>query len=386
MPSSSSRHLVVDARTVRLGATGVGRYTAGLIAGLDRIAGAAGWRVTALRLAGSARGESSWPGSFWESLRHVEIHDVPFDYEDHPGGDLWLQFSINGLMRLLAGRVLLSPAFIGPIGPRAFGRVLVIHDSIAWDAPGNLNGAFGSYLRKMTRWSAAWADRVVTVSPPAREGIARHGLAPRHRIDVVPNGVDRVLFHPAAVRTLLLPDGRSKEAPLVVYVGSFEKRKNHGVLIEALRREPLASRGARLVFIHRATSQEKSAMMRRARGLDIRVRAPATPAEIAEWMRAADAVAFPSKMEGFGVPALEALASGTPLVAADIPAMRWLTGNGKCARLVAPDDPAAWSRTIAEVLVAGSDRADARVRAGMARAAQFTWERSARRLLALLRD
>jgi alpha-1,3-rhamnosyl/mannosyltransferase len=90
----------------------------------------------------------------------------------------------------------------------------------------------------------------------------------------------------------------------------------------------------------------------------------------------ARAFAFPSRHEGFGLPVLEAMAQGTPVVCADIPSLREVSGGA--ARLVAPGDADAWAAALADVLT------DAEARQGLAdagrrRVAAFSWERTVRR-------
>jgi glycosyltransferase involved in cell wall biosynthesis len=81
---------------------------------------------------------------------------------------------------------------------------------------------------------------------------------------------------------------------------------------------------------------------------------------------------------------LEAMACGTPLVAADIPAARWLSGGGRAALLLPPDDQMAWTTAIAGLLRGEDDHVASRVAAGLRRGAGFDWQRSARRLLETL--
>jgi glycosyltransferase involved in cell wall biosynthesis len=109
--------------------------------------------------------------------------------------------------------------------------------------------------------------------------------------------------------------------------------------------------------------------------------APRNATEVAAWTSAADVALFPSRAEGFGIPMLEAMACGTPLVAANIPAARWLSGGGRSALLLPPDDVAAWTHAV-DRLLRGEDAAvGSRVAAGLRRAAGFHWHRTAQRLL-----
>jgi glycosyltransferase involved in cell wall biosynthesis len=169
----------------------------------------------------------------------------------------------------------------------------------------------------------------------------------------------------------VLPDGSPRDRPVLLYTARFEPRKNHAMLFDAMR-----DGGWTLILLDGGTWAGD------ALPGYVRIVAPRSITDVAAWTAAADVAVFPSQNEGFGIPMLEALACGTPLIAADTPAARWLTGNGRAARLLPAHDPEAWRRAIAAT-VSGADAAQTdRVRAGVRRAAGFSWARSAARLLA----
>jgi glycosyltransferase involved in cell wall biosynthesis len=372
----SCRHLVVDARTVRPGATGVGHYVAGLLLGLERVLACdSAWRVTALRLAGSDEG-SEWPADLWRSLSRVAVREVSVDYENHPAGDVWLHRELPRLMRRVEGDVLLSPAFLAPTGRRDFARLVVVPDAIAWDEPGNLPFGFRHYLRAATRLGAWGADRVLTLSPDAARRLARRGVRCG---GLLPPGIDSVLFRPEQEAGAVLPDGTRRGAPVILFTAALEARKNQIVLFEALWRPELARLDPELVLLDRRAAEGLARWSRQTAGLRVRAVAPRGPQDVAAWTRAADVVAFPSRAEGFGMPVVEAMACGRPVVASDIGALRWLTAGGRAARLVAPCDPEAWAQALSAALAHSDDRMR---RAALARARRFTVEAAGRRLLA----
>lgn len=362
MNRGRERTLFIDARTVRSRATGVGSYTAELLCALDVLAPAYGLRLVALRF----RGENH---AAWDRLRMTEIIETDVDYEAHPRGDLFVQWELPRLALRYGADVLISPAFLAPVmtsrGRSPLRRVVIVHDLLADDPEIAMSRAFRWYLRTMVTAGCARCEVIATPSAVTRRPLRKRSGQP---VLFVPPAVDHALFYPRS-RISTLPDGSQRTRPVVIYAASFEPRKNHTLLLRAVQ-----GMNCDVVLLHGAT-------WNRSLPDNVRVVMPRTPADIAEWTAAADIVAFPSRAEGFGIPMLEALACGTPLVAADTAAARWLTGNGRAARLLPADDPSIWSAAI-QALIDGTDQGcDTRVAAGIRRAAGFRWERSAERLL-----
>ena len=358
--------MLVDARALRLGATGVGSYTAQLLRALDRVAPPLGVRLLALRLEGSLH-------PAWDQLRATEVVTTTVDYEAHPMGDLFLQARMPRVARRLGADALLLPAFLAPIvaprGQARVRRVVFVHDLFFDDPAVAMPSMFQRYLRRMVGLALRRCEIVATSSAVARpELAARSATTPLF----LPPAVDHACFRPAP-RTTHLPDGSERRGPVLLYTASFEPRKNHLVLFEAI-----GSLSVDLVLLHHGRWPGAPLPP------NVRVVAPSDALEVAAWTAAADLAVFPSRSEGFGIPMLEAMACGTPLVAADMPAARWISGNGRAAWLVSPDDPAAWTRVLASIL-SGSDQTIAsRITAGRRRASGFAWDRTARRLLTAL--
>jgi glycosyltransferase involved in cell wall biosynthesis len=109
-----------------------------------------------------------------------------------------------------------------------------------------------------------------------------------------------------------------------------------------------------------------------------------SPGRLAALRAGATAVLVPSRKEGFGLPVLEAMAAGVPVLASDLPALREVGGDA--ATYLPPDDPAAWAAAITAAAERGPAGRAERAAAGRARAATFTWERTARGLLDAYRD
>ncbi|SDT24540.1 Glycosyltransferase involved in cell wall bisynthesis [Streptomyces sp. TLI_053] len=200
--------------------------------------------------------------------------------------------------------------------------------------------------------------------------MARRLRVPSQRIDVVPRGRDPELLgsvtpdRRAAVRTALeLP----QDVPVVLAAARQQYQKGLDVLLEAwpqvLRAEPEA------VLLLAGSEGGESERLRALAAATGGVRFLGPRDDVFDLMAASDAFAVPSRWEGLGSAAMEAMGVGVPLVAADVPALRETVGSEDYARLVTPEHPAALAAALTDTL---EDRAAARVRAKAARARFLT--------------
>jgi glycosyltransferase involved in cell wall biosynthesis len=179
------------------------------------------------------------------------------------------------------------------------------------------------------------------------------------------------------------------DAPYVLWVGALEPRKNVGVLVEAFGRLVAAhpATAHRLVLVGpRGWLNAADAVAQAAEDLGERVvmPGPVPAATLRGLFAGASVFAFPSIHEGFGIPVLEAMAQGTPVIASDIPPL--VEVGGDVARYVAPDDPEAWADALEEALAAPPDPRGERADVARVRAAQFSEERFAAATLAVYRE
>lgn len=195
-------------------------------------------------------------------------------------------------------------------------------------------------------------------------------------------GVDpaRLRVVPLAVPEPAEPEGDVPDGPYVLYSGAVEPHKNAGLALEAIA---LADAGVRLVMVGPWSSRRAG----RLRGHAARVGAAdrvdwlgfVTPGRLAALRRGAAAVLVPSRKEGFGLPVLEAMAAGVPVLASDTPALREVGGDAVAAYLPVAD-PGPWAREISALVGLDVAERSRRAEAGRARAAGFSWEATARGL------
>jgi glycosyltransferase involved in cell wall biosynthesis len=279
----------------------------------------------------------------------------------HRLGHLWEQGALPHASR--DAELLYSPANLAPLASRR--NVVVIHDVAALRLPGSYTRGYVAYQRLLLPALARRARRVLTVSRFSKaELVEVLGVAPE-LVRVVPNGVDD-RFSPDADATA----ARSRYGltqPYALLVGTLVGRKNLTVLKAAADR--LAAEGIELVA---AGSGRR--YMRGHGGPCVRPLGYVPDDLLPGLYTGAMLLVLPSLYEGFGLPCLEAMASGTPVVAADRAALPETCGDA--ALLVDPSDPAAVAEAVHEASTDESLRRRLRA-AGLARAAGFTWTRTA---------
>ncbi len=261
--------------------------------------------------------------------------------------------------------------------------VVTIHDCIHLMFPQYLPSRFAlSYARASMAGAAKRAARVLTVSETSKRDIMRFFGTPADKIDVIYNSYDeRFGVDPGEENMNRVRERYQLEDQFVLYAGNVKPHKNLERVIEAFHL--VRSRGldhVRLVMIGDEIS--KYAALRRAvhhyqLHRYVRFLGYLPEGTLAAMYRLAGVFVFPSLYEGFGLPPLEAMASGTPVVTSNVSSLPEVTGDA--AVLVDPYDPHAIADGIYRVLTDPGLRQDLRTK-GLARARQFSWEASVRRI------
>lgn len=237
------------------------------------------------------------------------------------------------------------------------------------------------YLSVLCRASVHRARTIIAVSrQTAHDVVHRFGVSP-HKVTVIHNGVDARFSpglpgHTAAFR-------REKGLPgrFFLFLGTLEPRKNLETLLAGYARWRAQAQPAHLdiklvVAGGKGWFYESIYAKAAALGLHEAVLFPGfvPEEELPDWYRAASGFVYPSLFEGFGLPVLEAMACGTPVLCSDIPALREVTGNA--ALLVPAQEVEAWAAGLALLANQPTLHRELCTR-GTARADGFTWQKAA---------
>ena len=296
---------------------------------------------------------------------------------------LWEQTVLPWRLRQLRIDVLHSPHHTTPIAPCGCGRVVTFHDLTFFLLPERYPPTRRIYFQTVTRLSALVADAVLTPSEAVRQDAVRILRLPPRRVIVTPEAAGPAFGPQDAGSVEAVRRRYGLEEPFLLSVGSLEPGKNRDRLLRALAR--LRARGLEhtlAIVGQRAWRHEGEAPLARRLGLadSVRFLGYVPPADLPALYSGADLFVFPSLYEGFGLPALEALACGTPVVASNVSALPEVVGDA--ALQVNPLDTEALAGAMERVLRDDGLRLDLRER-GLQRAREFSWERTARETLAV---
>ena len=278
-----------------------------------------------------------------------------------------------------------SPYVVGPLAA-GVPVVVTVHDLIFERHPEYTpQRLLRLAYRAMAALSLRRASAIVAVSEATRADVERWYPAARGRTHVIPNGVSGSFSRVEDPARLAAVRARYGLPPsFVLAVGAGRPHKNLEIVVDAAR--DLADDGTRFVLASAPDRRFPDAVGDRIarHGLEDRVLRIRDVREddLAALYSLADAFVFPSFIEGFGLPMLEAMAAGTPVVAADVSVMPEVGGDA--VLLFDPRDPAALAAQLRRLATDRDLRGRLRER-GIRRAAEFSWERTARATLDLYR-
>jgi glycosyltransferase involved in cell wall biosynthesis len=337
--------IAIDGRELHGKATGVGRYLSELL-------------------------------NAWKAMPVAAVHEfVLLAPSGGASGTAWEQLVLPRLIRRSGAQVFFAPAYTGPmLSPLPM--VVTIHDMSFAAHPRWFSWREGVRRRTLTRLSARRAARVVTVSEFSKREIIKHTGVPADHVEVIYSGITSMA---EAARA------GTRRPGTVLFVGSVFNRRNVPQLIEGFARLARRHPGVRLELVgdnRTSPPVDLQAVIRASGAADrVRVRAYLSDTELRLLYGEACAFAFLSDYEGFGLPPIEALSAGIPLVVLDTPVAREI--YGPAAIYVARPDPALIEPALERALFDQTDRARV-LDAAPGVLARYSWEESARRTLQIL--
>ena len=347
---------------------GLARYTASLCEAMDRLG--ISYRLTM----------PAHPG--WARMAHCLLRPLGLDVRTflttYPVAAPLERGALTHLTAQQMATLLLFRPDIRPV-------VVTVHDIIPYlTAKERGQGAYRHWAERffdtLATRALRRADGIIADSACTRQTLLRALAYPPERIWVVLLGVDAGLFRPQMV-----PDdfdrrfGLDSRYRYVLYVGSENPRKNLPLLIRAFARLHRVLPDVRLLRVgavqYPSRARELAHLIDHLGLSGAVLHFPAVADDdLVFFYNRADLFVFPSRYEGFGLPVLEAMACGTPVVCADAASLPEVVGDA--ALRVHPDDEAGWAAAMERVLTDGALRADLRAR-GLERARRFPWERTA---------
>lgn len=225
------------------------------------------------------------------------------------------------------------------------GVVETYHGREAW-RQGPLRGRF-----LVDRLVGRLVTRVIAVSRGAADFLVHGKGYPAARVVVIPNGRDLARFAPGGNRDAVRKElGIDRDAPVVSVVGRLETQKGHAYLLDAWPDVVRAHPDARLVIVGNGSLGETLQRQARARGVSESVIFTGFRADVPRVLDASDVLALPSLHEGMPLTAIEAAASGRPIVATAVDGTPEVVRDGETGSLVRPADPRALARALLEML------------------------------------
>lgn len=255
-------------------------------------------------------------------------------------------------------------------------RVVTVHDLAFHHFPEQYPGAKQRYLRLMTRFSVRRATRVIAVSEATRRDVIQfYGVDPASVV-TVPNGVGPE-FQPLPQDDIRrFRDEKRLPDNFVLFLGTLQPRKNLETLLKAYARVHGEIGWDLVVAGAVGWSHEPIFETARALGLADRVRFAGfvAPHELPLWYNAATVLVYPSVHEGFGLPLIEAMACGTPVIAADSSALPEVVGDA--GLIVGTKDVGGYAHSLVGMARSTELRQELAER-GLKRAAAYSWSRTA---------
>lgn len=313
------------------------------------------------------------PGASAPEFAHIQTRVAGGVFNSGYG---WEQVTLPFVAR---GGVLLNLCNLGPLAKRD--QVVVVHDATPWVSPESFRFAFRAAYKTLVPALGRIARRIVAISDFSRREIAQWYGIPYERIMLCSEGADHILARPAD--TALLARNGLAGAPYFLAVGVGSPNKNVDLVLAAFERADLPA-GTKLILtgkrdsrIHQTGDIRASDRVAHLGFVD--------DGALRALYEGAMALVYPSRYEGFGLPPVEAMACGCPVVISDQEALLETSGSGDAALICGMDDPDGLAAILSRLAREPALRAELSAR-GLEHSKRFRWSRTAQALLASCRE
>ena len=315
----------------------------------------------------------------------MQIVPVPERFRPPVQNILWHQVQLPKLVRQLRLDVLHVPSYRRLLWPRPCPLVATIHDLAPFRVANKYDWRRMFYGRVVSRRLARRQDRIIAISQNTADDVKKYFGLPDERITVIHNGLEHERFFPGSAETARAEIGRRHglRNPFFLYLARLEHpAKNHVRLIAAFNQFK-AAHGSNWQLVFGGSDWHGAEMIYAAIkaspfAAEIRALGFVEDKELPDLYRAADAFVYPSLYEGFGMPPIEAMACGCPVISSTRGSLKEVVGEA--AALVNPDDVNSLAQQLAVLANDGALRARLRT-AGLAQAQRFNWRTTATKTL-----
>jgi glycosyltransferase involved in cell wall biosynthesis len=352
------RHWAINGRFMAQPLTGVQRYAIEIVKGMDRLLSLETPLTKDLDLELLIP-----PGT--ENL--MKLNTIRVRAVGRGSGHAWEQVSLP----IFVKGGLINLCNTGPVILRK--QIVCIHDMNTRSYPDSYSLPFRLLYRIMLPRLGHVAEAVSTVSLFSAEELARYGICRSSKIFVAPNG------HEHAVRWRPEHSERTKAVAarnVIVLIGSSAPHKNSKLIVGLADR--LAAAGLRVAIVGVSDPRVFQTAVMPVRNAGVTCLGRLSDNEMAALLKDSMCLAFPSFVEGFGLPPLEAMSLGCPVVVSDCASLPEICGNA--ALYASPSDPEAWFNRFMQLHHSPSHRS-CMVERGKAQARRFRWDCSAERYL-----
>lgn len=369
--SSSIPKVLLSAGMIQSGRSGVGRYVVELANRISRM------DTVELHVAGLEADRALFteiPPSNW-----VRIPDA---YGSGLRNLIWHQGTLPGILRKGAYDLLHIPSYRRVLAHCPIRQLATIHDCAPFrlrDKYGALRGFFG---RQVAPWLARRCQHVISVSEFTKQDLLQFYKLPDSRVEVIYNGLNHESYHPRSAEEIEAFRARQgMTEPFFLFISRLEHPgKNHIRLIEAYEHYREATRARTLLVLGGAPWHGADVIEARVKASpcadSIRLPGFMDEAELPLWYASAEALVFPSLIEGFGLPVVEAMACGLRVATSNRGSLPEV--GGAAAVYFDPEDVSAMAGAMIELHHESGASLASRVQKGLAHAAQFDWEIAAK--------